>query len=128
MPSPRDIVSTLLGVRVARGLHGRWRRLSAVERERLEPLAEDVRERALDLRGEADPETAGRELRDANVKLADAMVESAQADPEVSESEVVRLREDLSRELERLAGGDIKASRGPGAPGPVEGTSAEQRR
>ena len=128
MPSPREIVSTLLGVRVARGLHGRWRRLSAVERERLEPLAEDVRERALDLRGEADPETAGRELRDANVKLADAMVESAQADPEVSESEVVRLREDLSRELERLAGGDIKASRGPGAPEPVDGTSAEQRR
>ena len=128
MPSPRDIVSTLLGVRVARGLHGRWRRLSAVERERLEPLAEDVRERALDLRGEADPETAGRELRDANVKLADAMVESAQADPEVSESEVVRLREDLSRELERLAGGDIKASRGAGAPEPVDGTSAEQRR
>ena len=124
MPSPREIVSTLLGIRVARAMHGRWRRMSATDRDRLEPLAEDVRERALDLRGEADPETAGRELREANVRLADAMVESAQADPEVSESDVLRLREDLSRELERLAGAEIKAGRGPGAPAPADRPSA----
>ena len=128
MPSPRDIVSTLLGIRVARALHGRWRRMSASDRELLEPLADDVRRRALDLRGEADPETAGRELRDANVKLADAMVESAQADPEVSESEVLLLREDLSRELERLAGAEIRAARGPGAPEPIEETPSQRRR
>jgi len=98
-------------VRVARTLHGRWRRLAAGDRERLEPLADDVRERALDLRGAADPDAAGRELHEANVKLADAMVESAEADPDVTAAEVGQLREDLSRELERLAGADIRASR-----------------
>lgn len=114
MPGPRQIVATLLGVRVARTLHGRWRRMSAQDRQRLEPLADEVRERALDLRGTSDPEAAGLQLRDANVKLADAMVESAQADPDVSATEVVQLREDLSRELERLVSAEISASRGPG--------------
>jgi len=99
---------------VARTLHGRWRRMSARERGRLEPLAADVRERALDLRGSSDPEAAGLQLRDANVKLADAMVESAEADPDVTAAEVVQLREDLSRELERLVSAEISASRGPG--------------
>jgi hypothetical protein len=127
MPTPREIVSTLLGIRVARALHSRWRRMSAEDRDRLEPLADDVRRRALDLRGEVDPETAGRELREANLKLADAMVESAQSDPEVSETEVLRLREDLSRELERLAGADIKASRvADAAPSPGR-TPTQQR-
>ena len=114
MSKPLELVAALLGVRVARALHGRWRRLSAKERERLRPLAHDVRERALDLRGVADPQSAGRELRDANEKLADAMVESAEANPDVSEAEVLRLREDLTRELERLVEGDIAAARGPG--------------
>ena len=43
------------------------------------------------------------------------MVELAEADPEVSEIEVRDLREDLARELERLASADIRASRGRGA-------------
>jgi hypothetical protein len=103
--------AALLGVQVARSLHGRWRRLSTVDRERLEPLAEDVKERALDIRGESDPETAGRELNSASERLAEAMVEVAEADPEVSEIEVRELRSELQRELERLAGADIKASR-----------------
>ncbi len=117
MPNPRELVATLLGVRVARALHGRWQRLSTQERDRLSPLAEDVRERALDLRGAADPRSAGRGLQRANEKLADAMVDSAQADPDVAESEVIRLREELSRELERMVTAEIGASRNPPPPG-----------
>lgn len=71
-----------------------------------------MRERALDLRGSADPEVAGRELQQASEQLADAMVESAESDPEVSTADVDRLREDLSRELDRIASADIAASRG----------------
>ncbi len=44
-----------LGFRVARGLYGRWRRMNAPERARLEGLADDVKERALELRGHARP-------------------------------------------------------------------------
>jgi len=92
-----------MGFNVARSLHGRWRRLSAPARERLEPLAEDVRGRALDVRGSADLEADGRELEQANRRLADAMIEEAAGDPEVSEIEVRDLRDDLARELDRLA-------------------------
>jgi hypothetical protein len=105
--------AALLGVHVARSLHGRWRRMSAIDRERLAPLAEDVKQRALDIRGESDPDVAGRELGAASERLAGAMVEAAEADPEVSEIEVRELRSELQRELERLAGADIEASRGP---------------
>ncbi len=101
----------LLGVHVARSLYGRWRRMSDADRERLEPLAQDVKEQALDLRGSTDPD-AGRDLGEASRKLADALVESAEADPEVSEIEVRELRSDLARELDRVASGEIKASRG----------------
>ena len=101
MPGPKDIAS--MGFNVARSLHGRWRRLSAPARDRLEPLAEDVRGRALDLRGSADPETDGRDLEQASRKLADAMIDEAAGDPEVSEIEVRDLREGLAAELERLA-------------------------
>ena len=83
------------------------------DRTRLELLAEDVKRRALDLRGSADGPVAERELRSANEALAAGMVELAEADPEVSEIEVRDLREDLARELERLTSADIRASRGP---------------
>ena len=102
----------LLGIRVARGLYGLWWRMASPQREPLGPLAEDVKERALDLRGAADREAAGRDLEKANERLAAAMVESAESDPEISEVEVRRLREDLARELERLASAEIRASRG----------------
>ena len=103
MPGPKEIA--LMGFTVARSLHGRWRRLSKPTRERLEPLAEDVRERALDLRGSADPERDGQELDQASRKLADAMIDEAAGDPEVSEIEVRDLREGLAQELDRLAKG-----------------------
>lgn len=106
--------TVVLGVHVARSLHGRWRRMSGAARQRLEPLAQEVKERALDLRGLVDPAEAERGLREANERLVDAMVETAAADPEVSEIEVRELRDDLARELDRLASADIRASRGAG--------------
>jgi len=99
--------SAALGIRVARSLHGRWRRLTRAERDRLEPLADDVKERALDLRGVNDLGSAACELRAADERLAGAMIESAEANPEVSEPEVRKLRDDLSRELGRIAGVDV---------------------
>jgi hypothetical protein len=39
------------------------------------------------------------------------MVESAEADPDVDEIEVRRLREDLRRELERISTAEISAHR-----------------
>ncbi len=106
--------TALLGIQVARSLYARWRRMSAPERAPLEHLAIEVKERARDLHGEVDPESAGRELQDANERLTDAIIESAEADPEISAIEVQDLRADLARELERLAGAQIRVSRGPG--------------
>ena len=102
-------------VRVARTLYARWRTLGPRERDRIAPLAEDAKERALELRGAHDQGSAERELAAANETLAAAIVETAEADPEVDELEVRRLREDLRRELDRLATADVRASRGPGA-------------
>src|ERR687886_734923 len=64
MLRPARILRAALGVRVARSLYGRWLRLPAPDRERLEPLAEDAKRLALDLRGFVDRGTAERELRD----------------------------------------------------------------
>jgi len=102
----------LLGVSVARAIYGAWCRMSHASREPLGPLAQDVKERALDLRGASDRDAAGRDLEEAGARLAAAMVESAESDPDVSEGEVRRLRGDLARELDRLAGAEIRASRG----------------
>jgi len=102
-----------LAFRVARTLHGRWRRLRPAERDRLEPLAHDLQERALDLRGAEDREAADQGLQQASEKLAGAMVNSAEADPECSREDVARLRDDLSLELSRLASADIQAGRTP---------------
>lgn len=106
--------ATSLSIAVARSLHGRWRRMPAARRAQIERIADDVKERALDMRGESNPAAAGQELQAASEKLVDAMVQSAQADPDVSEVQVRDLRADLARELERLAEGDIRASRGSG--------------
>lgn len=116
MASPK--LMGALGVRVARGLYSRWRSLAPGERERLAPLAEDAKDRALELRGSSDRKSAERELFQANESLAAALIENAEADPELEEIEVHRLREDLKRELERLASGEVKASRGPGTRSP----------
>jgi hypothetical protein len=103
--------AAVLGIRVARTLHGRWRLLPLAERARIEPLARAAKERALELRGEPDRADAEAELREANELLAAALVESAEADPDITANDVAGLRDDLRRELERLANADVKASR-----------------
>jgi hypothetical protein len=100
-----------IGVRVARSLYGRWRILPPADRERIAAFAEDTKEKALSLRGSSDPAQAEADLRASSETLAAALVETAECDPELAAVEVQQLREDLRRELERLATADIKASR-----------------
>jgi uncharacterized membrane protein YebE (DUF533 family) len=102
-----------MGTRVARALYSRWRLLPQPDRDRIAPLAEEAKERALSVRGAGDRPLAEAELRSASETLAAALVETAEADPEIDEEEVGELREDLRRELARLASADIKASRAP---------------
>jgi hypothetical protein len=52
--------AALIGV--ARSLYRRWERLGPGDRKRLDVLAHDVRERALELRGRVDRPAAEREL------------------------------------------------------------------
>ena len=115
MPSVKYVLggagaATVVGIRLARTLHSRWRALPAGDRERIAPLAEDAKEKALELRGVDDLERAASELRAANETLAAALVESAEADPGLDADEVARLRDDLRHELERLASAEIRAS------------------
>jgi len=112
----RAAATAALGIRVARSLYGRWRVLPPPHRERIAPLARDAKEQALSLRGAPDLERAEADLRAANETLAAALVETAEADPEVDAEEVGQLREDLRRELERLAMAEIEASRIPNKP------------
>ncbi len=119
MTSPKGLLDTaeaagVLGIRLAHTLYSHWRKLAPADRERLEPLAEDAKGRALELRGQADRETAGKDLNAVNQTLAAALLASAEADPELPEIEVRELRKDLKRELDRLASADIEAYPGPG--------------
>jgi hypothetical protein len=116
MPSTKLVIGgaaagAAIGVRVARSLYGRWRLLPAADRERIAAFAEDAKEKALSVRGASDPTQAQADLRDASETLAAALVETAECDPEIDTDEVAELREELRRELERLATADIKASR-----------------
>jgi hypothetical protein len=116
MPSAKLVIggaaaTTALGIRVARSLYARWRLLPESDRRRIEPLAEDLKGQALALRGAADRASAEADLHAANANFAAALVETAEADPELDQAEVQQLREDLRRELERLANADIKAWR-----------------
>jgi hypothetical protein len=118
MPSAKLLIggaaaTAALGVRVARTLYGRWRVLPEPDRRRIENLAEDLKRKALDLRGAPDRQVAEADLKAANETFAAALVETAEANPDVSDDEVGELREELRRELERLASADIKASRAP---------------
>jgi hypothetical protein len=116
MPSTKLVIGgaaagAAIGVRVARSLYGRWRVLPAVDRERIAAFAEDAKDKALSVRGAGDPTQAQADLRAASETLAAALVETAESDPEVGTDEVRELREELKRELDRLATADIKASR-----------------
>ena len=81
-----------VGVRIARLLYRRWEALAPEERERLGPLAGNVKERALEVRGKVDDGTAERELEHASTELAEAL----------GADEVAELRAELRRELERV--------------------------
>jgi len=81
-----------VAVRIARLLYRHWEGLAPEERQRLEPLAGDVKERALEVRGKVDDGRAERELEHASSELAEAM----------GADEVAELREELRRELERM--------------------------
>jgi hypothetical protein len=114
MPTAKLLIGgagAALGIRVARTMYAHWRVLPDAARRRLEPLAEETKHRALEVRGATDVERATADLRAASETLAAALVESAESDPELDLSEVTELREELRRELERLATADIKASR-----------------
>ena len=126
MPSAKLVIGgaaagTALGIRVARTLYSRWRLLPEADRRRIESLAEDLKSQALALRGATDLQQAEDDLRSANEVFAAALVETAEADPELGSSEVHELREDLRRELERLADADIKAWRSPSEAPPPQG-------
>lgn len=82
-----------VGVRIARLLYRRWEKLAPPERARLEALAGNVKERALEVRGTVDDGTAERELEQASTELAEAM----------GADEIAELRAELRRELERVA-------------------------
>jgi len=83
---------TTVAVRIARMLYRRWERLGPEDRQALEALADDVKERALEVRGKADDGASERELELANDELADAL----------GADEVAALRAELRRELERV--------------------------
>jgi hypothetical protein len=95
--------ASAIGVRVARSLYSRWRLLPEADRERIAAFAEDTKEKALSLRGSNDPHRAEEDLRSSTETLAAALVETAESDPELEPGDVEELREELRRELQRLA-------------------------
>ena len=116
MPSTKLVIGgaaagAAIGVRVARSLYGRWHVLPRADRDRIASFAEDAKEKALSLRGANDQVQAHADLRAASETLAAALVETAESDPEIESEDVQELREELRRELERLASADIKAWR-----------------
>jgi len=96
------------GVRAARRLYDRWRGAPAQSRGRLAPPSPAAQERA-----QGPPAAAAPSPSAAGPSSADAMVAAA-ADSDVSDVDVRDLRAELARELDRLAGADIAASRGEG--------------
>jgi hypothetical protein len=102
--------ASAIGVRVARSLYGRWRLLPEADRERIAAFAEDTKEKALSLRGSRDRARAEADLRASSETLAAALVETAEADPELAADDVQQLRDELRRELERLSRADRRAA------------------
>jgi hypothetical protein len=64
-------------LRRARALYHEWRLLPQRELARLAPFAREVKELALDLRGQVDSVTAERELAEANDALDMVLRDSA---------------------------------------------------
>jgi hypothetical protein len=115
MPKTKLVIGgaavSAIGVRVARSLYGHWRLLPEADRARIAAFAEDTKEKALSLRGSSDRARAEEDLRTSSETLAAALVETAESDPELVPEDVERLRDDLRRELGRLAAGDANDRR-----------------
>ena len=84
MPSAKLLIggaaaTAALGIRVARSIYGRWQLLPEPDRQRIELLAEDLKQKAFELRGAPDRAAAEEDLRAANETLAAALVETAEA-------------------------------------------------
>ena len=97
-------------VQVAHAIYRRWQDLDPAERERLAPLAEDLKAAALDLRGRLDCARAERELADESMELALAIANSEYRNPLVSTSEFEALRAELREQLGRLADQEKRAA------------------
>lgn len=113
MSPVRGLSGALVVIKVAHGLYRRWERLGPQDRDRLSGLAERAKAAALDLRGRTDREAAEAELTQANEELAGAIAAAAASDPEATTTEIEALRNDLRRELGRVA--DARGRREPPA-------------
>ena len=91
--------ATLL--QVARALYRRWGALPSPERARLDDLAFQLKEHALELRGRIDLPAAARELVESGEALAIAIAEAAERDSATGPAQLQNLRKDLSEELRR---------------------------
>jgi hypothetical protein len=90
-------------MRLARVLYHEWRILPERQRGQLAPLAREVKELALDLRGAGDVGRAEAELGMANEALAIVIMEVAERDRSRTDAEVESLRRYLQAELYRAA-------------------------
>ena len=102
--NPEGMNSSRRAVQVAHSIYRRWQDLEPEERERLAPLAAQLKAAALDLRGRLDSDRAERELADVSMELALAIANSEYQNPLVSTSEFEALRAELREQLSRLAG------------------------
>ena len=116
MPSAKLLIggagAAALGVRVARSLYGRWRLLPAADRQRHRSRSPRTPRRTRSTCAARPTAAAGRGATCARPTRRSPRRWSrrAEADPEIDARRSSALREDLRRELERLAGADIKAS------------------
>ena len=117
MPSAKLVIggaaaTTALGIRVARPSTPAGGLLPEADRRRIEPLAEELKEQALRPARRARPRPRrGRPVRGQRDASRPRWWRPPRPTPSSATIEVHELREDLRRELERLASADIKAWR-----------------
>jgi hypothetical protein len=90
-------------IRLARTLYHEWRLLPERERARVAPLAREVKDLALDVRGAADAPRALSELTLANEAFAASIIQAAERSPELSDEDFGSLRGYIRAEQYRAA-------------------------
>jgi hypothetical protein len=90
-------------IRLARTLYHEWRLLPERERARLAPLAREVKDLALDVRGAADAPRAAAELTLANEAFASSLIQAAERCPDLSDEDFEALRGYIRAEQYRAA-------------------------